>query len=31
MKGSSERIYLNSDGALRQTRRTQATVYDGSC
>ena len=26
-EGSSERIYLNSDGALRQARRTQATVY----
>ena len=26
-EGSSERIYLNSEGALRQAQRTQATVY----
>ena len=26
-EGSSERIYLNSDGALRQVQRTQASLY----
>ena len=26
-EGSSERIYLNSDGALRQMQRTQASLY----
>lgn len=26
-EGSSERIYLNSDGALRQAQRTQASLY----
>ena len=26
-EGSSERIYLNSDGALRQAQRTQASIF----